>query len=191
VTSRPIEELWEEMRDKRLHPTWKDRLADIFYWPFYRLVKYHNPFRYCREVKWFLQRGKRGWADCDVWGLDDYLAGWLPDALKQLSEDTHGYPASLCDEENDPSGDAGFAEWREILAQIAEGFRAHKRMGCGLYEEQLGPYPLYRPEGVSKEAWQSVRDTRFEKSQELAKRDEVVFQRGMALFTAHWSSLWD
>jgi len=29
--------------------------------------------RIFKEIKWFWQRGKRGWADCDVWGFQDYL----------------------------------------------------------------------------------------------------------------------
>src|SRR6266852_1897293 len=28
-----------------------------------------------KGLKWFWQRGRRGWADCDTWSFDNYLAG--------------------------------------------------------------------------------------------------------------------
>jgi hypothetical protein len=188
---KSFDDVLEEMEQSRLHPTWLDRWNQAIYYPLYRAWKDYNPAQLYREARWFLQRGRRGWADCDTWSLDDYLAGWLPDALKHLAEHTHGYPSAFYDEENDPEGDAGFAEWKSVLGQMAEGFRAHTRKMDGLYEEQLGPYPLHRPASISKEAWRLLKDARFEQAQELTKQDELVFQRGMALFVEHLGSLWD
>lgn len=33
-----------------------------------------------RKIVWFFQRGKRGWADCDWWSLDDYISQVMIDA---------------------------------------------------------------------------------------------------------------
>jgi hypothetical protein len=197
--TRRIDELWEEAREKRLHPSWQHRFANIFYYPLYRLVKYHNPAQLCREVKWFLQRGKKGWSDRDIWSLDNYLSGWLPDALRRLKETKHGIPSGMfeaedCDADGNPSEagmERGEARWDAIMDKMIAGFEADKRRQSGLYEEQLGPYPLYRPEGVSREDWEIAKAARFEQSQELARLDEEVFKQGMALFSLHWQSLWD
>lgn len=67
-----------------------------------------------RRVKWFIQRGRRGYADCDLWSLDSYLARMLPQALRQLRDTSHGYPQDLT-----------FEEWDMILTQMAEGFEEH------------------------------------------------------------------
>src|SRR5258708_21045784 len=47
------------------------------------------------QAKWFIQRGWRGYADCDVWGLDSYLAGWMPEALERLQKNKLGYPIGM------------------------------------------------------------------------------------------------
>ncbi len=54
-----------------------------------------HPWEICEEfyseIKYFLQRGWRGYADCDVWGFDLYLTELMADGLKILSEGI-GYP---------------------------------------------------------------------------------------------------
>ena len=64
-------------------------------------------------------------------------------------------------------------------------------MSDGLYEKELGEYPLRRPEGVTKEDWEKVRDDRMKASRLLEARDEAIFQEGMKLFVEHYRSLWD
>ena len=57
----------------------------------------HVIIRQCYlHVKWFIQRGWRGYADCDVWSIDWYLCGWLPGALRQLANNVHGVPGDMC-----------------------------------------------------------------------------------------------
>lgn len=65
------------------------------------LAFHHNPYRrwcwswwkhwvdvrqICREVKWVWQRARYGYAECDLFSLDAYLASWLPSALRELNE---------------------------------------------------------------------------------------------------------
>lgn len=45
------------------------------------------PYDLYRELKAFYKRGMYGWADCDTWSLDVYLASWLPDALESYKDD--------------------------------------------------------------------------------------------------------
>lgn len=66
-----------------------------------------------KEIKYFYQRGKRGYSDRDLWSLDCYLSSWLPDALYDLSMRVHGHPADI----------KTYDEWTQILRKMARGFQ--------------------------------------------------------------------
>lgn len=51
-----------------------------------------------RHIKWFCQRGYRGYADCDVWSLDWYLCSWMPAALDELVANKTGHPCGMTPE---------------------------------------------------------------------------------------------
>jgi len=154
-----------------------------------------------RKIKWFIQRGRRGWADCDTWSMDYYLDGWMPSALRHLKKHKHGVPNEVFPtgkqyvrKDGNPNKAAwkvASRRWDRILNQIIEGFEASARVKHGLYEKELGPYPGRRPKDKTKEEWRAVRDERFVKSQKLAKRDTKIFKKGMLLFVEHYWSLWD
>src|ERR1700739_4230613 len=162
-----------------------------------------SPFRIYRELRWFIQRGRRGWADCDTWSLDNYIDGWMPDALRYLKEHKHGTPGSMftaedCIAEGDWQGNPSeeghvraAARWDAIMDKMIAAFEAHRKQDHGIYEEELGTSPLSRPAGVSAEAWATNKDDRFERSKLLDKHYEEVWQEGAALFIKHYSSLWD
>jgi len=81
----------------------------------------YQPHRYFialyDHVEAFIQRGYRGYADRDIWGLDYYLAGWMPAALEQLRRTKHGTPLGMT-----PKG------WDTRLTIIVDGFKAAKAM---------------------------------------------------------------
>lgn len=64
----------------------------------------------CRGIKSFYQRGKRGYADCDVWNLDMYLVKVMSGAINRLAETTHSYP----------NGYEEYEDWIKDLKDIAE-----------------------------------------------------------------------
>lgn len=70
-----------------------------------------------REIKWFFQRGKRGYSDCDAWGLYSYLLDWLPKAIRNMRDCKNGYPMGLT-----------FKKWQKILTKMAKGFDSGKRL---------------------------------------------------------------
>ena len=96
----------------------KNRELSLFhniYWAvrrFFRDIPYN-----IRKVKWFWQRGKRGYADCDVWSMGDYLADIIPSMLRQLKEINCGYPGNLTEE-----------KWDKLLDEMIIGFSAAKRV---------------------------------------------------------------
>ena len=45
-----------------------------------------------QDIKWFCQRGYRGYADCDAWAVDDYLSRLIPEMLTKLNALHYGVP---------------------------------------------------------------------------------------------------
>ena len=179
----------------------RSRLVDAYYavWRFFHNSPWGNPRQAYREIKWFIQRGRRGWADCDTWSLDSYLSGWLPGALLHLKKYKHGVPCSViepsdCDEHGNTS-DEGIeraeARWNAIMDKMIEAFEADNRIHDGLYEEELGEYPMNRPAGVSADAWEKVKDDRFKAFRALEERDRKIFEEGMAIFITYYGNLLD
>ena len=83
------------------------------------------------------------------------------------------------------------ARWDAIMDKMIAAFEASERMSDGIYEAELGDYPMGRPSGVSIEAWEAVKKSRFAAIRLLTERDQKIFEEGMALFVKHYHSLWD
>ena len=67
------------------------------------------PYNLYREIKSFYHRGMYGYAENDLWNLDDYLADWLSSALKELKDKS--------------------VHWDKInLNLIIRGFEAYKEL---------------------------------------------------------------
>lgn len=83
-----------------------------------------------RQVRRFVQRGRRGWADEDVWNLNLHLAGVIAGSVEALRTTGHCHPHELTEE-----------EWDDILQRIALGFRAfaviYEDRAPELHEERL------------------------------------------------------
>lgn len=88
------------------------------------------------EVKWFIQRGRRGYSDRDSWNLGYYLAQWMPEAVRSLKAG-HGVPARFVDVDEPTEMDMVRyrAQWDVTLETIAKGFEATR-----LIDEEL-PMP--------------------------------------------------
>jgi hypothetical protein len=79
-------------------PEWTTRYSPPF--GDYNYAAYlYQPHKYIialyDEVKWFIQRGRRGYSDRDVWSIDWYITSWMLQALEQLKRDTHGHPIGM------------------------------------------------------------------------------------------------
>ena len=78
-----------------------------------------------KEIKWFIQRGKRGWADCDTWDLFVYNAKIMSESLKYLSQHTTAYPEKY-----------SYKKWRQQLMIASTLFDQ-------IYLEQNTPQKLF------------------------------------------------
>ena len=80
------------------------------------------------NIKWFIQRGKRGWADCDAsWDADAYLATVIPAMIKYLKANGHGLP-TLTEDKTERQAEA---EWNNILDDIIFAWESHKKIAEG------------------------------------------------------------
>lgn len=77
----------------------------------YKIIHF-NPFK---EVKYFFQRGIRGWCDRDLWSIDYYLCYIIPPMLRKYNKIRSGYPHFLTDK-----------QWGKIIKTMADGFEAMK-----------------------------------------------------------------
>ena len=151
------------------------------YWQLIRL-----PGRTKLEIKTFIQRGKRGYGDSDVWGFCDYLTDVILGGLKHLRKNKCGYPATI-----DPkTGTSDYDEkrWEKILDKMIYTFETSKKI--------LDNYPendwLYTP----TDEWEKRKDVRdaFQdgKTMKVMTKEECLYyEEGWKLFTANFFSLWD
>src|SRR5437879_5195919 len=64
-------------------------------------------------VKWWWQRARRGWADCDLLNFDEYLAKLIVGSMTRFKTNHPTYPADMSAE-----------EWAAKLDEIIAGFQA-------------------------------------------------------------------
>lgn len=126
------------------------------------------------EIKYFIQRGRRGYSDRDLWGFCDYLCDIIPPALRKLSNKSFGCPSDFYDSKakNDECH-----KWKKAIEEMAQGFEAAKEisgsMGCK-YEKKIknGAFT-------------------YEYDKKQAKQLTQKYQKGMELFVKYFLNLWD
>ena len=86
---------------------------------FYKL----NPKDRYRDVKWFIQRGRRGWSDRDVWSFDYYIAKVHIGGLTRLRDHHAGVPMDIGADYKDI--DDADKVWCAYIDKMIAGFQAH------------------------------------------------------------------
>lgn len=93
----------------------------------YRII--FNIQEFFREIKYFFQRGRRGYSDRDLWDINEYLATIIPPMMRYLKENGTGCPAELIKNNSRE-------KWEEILEDIARGFDEYSNVDkYGLHSE--------------------------------------------------------
>lgn len=109
-------EEWAEIERK-----WKAKHPILFilrelYYKLYRL--WNNEISMIpRRIKWFFQRGWRGYSDFDVWSFDYYLANIISKGCKQLAKEAHGYPC-----------ESSIDEWNKTLLLLSKEFEEYNKI---------------------------------------------------------------
>jgi len=161
-----LKSLWNWMRNDN---RWWFKYAPPFGW--YNYYGYSTkPWVYFHDlwlqVKWFCQRGARGYADNSVWSVDWYLSSFMGNALRDLSKQVHGVPLIETGRPLDPHDPNDcdtltMEEWKATILYIAETFDlARKIQDYDIPGEEM-PAAMKR------------------------------FKQGMAMFTEYFFNLWD
>jgi hypothetical protein len=151
---------------RKEHPI-ADYFISLFNYFIYRLPTL--PKDIYREIYWFIQRGKRGYSDRDIWGFNTYLSNVIVEGLKQLKEERHGYPLGLTPK-----------KWDKILVQIIEGFELTYK-GVTTLEEY----------NKDEKFFKNTRRKKQFKNYAPTKTEVKKVERAFKLFHNHFCSLWD
>lgn len=177
----------------------------------YRLGHNLNVVNWYRNIKWFIQRGTRGYADKDAWSADSYLCEVIAGLAGHLHEHHVGFPDSMFPEEyqggqkdTTPEMDSlAMAKWCATLTKIREGFEAYLHVQD--WTTYAPPEVWLKPDGtpypkdtssfhemieaLNQSGYQPNWNVEALKVWEDAQMDK--FEEAMQLFTEHFHNLWD
>jgi len=117
-----------------------------------------------KALRRFIQRGRRGYADEDLWDFDSYLSEMMIDALTRF-KDVCSYPGEFALPGRE--SESGREMWSAILDRMIDGFQANLDMN----------------DNFPPDNWTESWDSWYEPMQ---TRWEV----GMKLLTRYFRSLW-
>ena len=148
------------------------------------------------EVKRFYQRGKYGIADCDIWGLDYYLAEVILRGLRKIRKTHMGFPSTFTYDEQGKekaNWDTGSKEWDKVLDKMIYAFQ--------LAQDVLNYYLIYMSyskwdEDYYKKSKKLVKQWNKELDKDMPKRVMTKlmakkYEEGFDLFGKHFLDLWD
>jgi len=125
-------------------------------------------------IKWFIQRGIRGYSDFDTWDLDGYLSKVIKNSVIDLQKNGCGLP-----------NDCNEKEWDEIMNKIIITFHTSELIAEGryiyfsTYEHDYKNYAQFK---------KVLKDTKvFVMSYDDCKR----YEKGWELFKKYFNNLWD
>ena len=129
-----------------------------------------------RRIKWFIQRGKRGWANSDTWGFSYYLTKVISEGVHHLKENIHGMPCDLTE-----------GQWIDILNKITYTFESAERMS----DSEL--YLI--KDKKQREKWQKFlvgHNKKFKSHNRCMTNKEIrEYEEGWKLFKEYFFNLWD
>lgn len=127
-----------------------------------------------KEIKYFYQRGTRGWSDRDAWDIDSFLCDLLPPFLRKL-KGNHGCPSEFYDKD---AINAECHKWNETIEEMAQGFESAAFIqGYGYHKwVESKEKPGHKTLEIDNEALNNA---------------EKKMNRGLELFAKHFLNLWD
>lgn len=167
-------ELW-----KKKHPNLY-RLEQAYYSIRRFFIRIVDFFRY--DIKAFIQRGKRGYANSDVWGFHRYLSEVIAGGIDKLTKEVHGYPCNL----------KNLKEWEVILKKISKTFKTAKEIDDD--NLQYLSATLFN----DKERKNCIRITKelnkkysYYNTRTMTKKENKEYEEGWQLFQQYYFNLWD
>ncbi|MGD2071865.1 MAG: hypothetical protein PVG65_00040 [Candidatus Thorarchaeota archaeon] len=186
-----VQELKKEIKSK---DTWWDKFIlnpkmNWLRWLIYNLPD--TPKDISREIKWFIQRGRRGWSDRDSWSIDWWLAEIMPSILKALKKSKQGTPFS-CFSNPQKTHHSKYEmkvadrRWNKILDNIIYTFETANNIldNHWIYSSTKD---YYTKNAKEYRKCMSHLEFIYIMSYQECKR----FEKGQQLFWKHFFSLWD
>jgi len=165
-----FDELEKERKEfERKHPI-LNKIQDGYYWCYRNL----NIKDYYREVKWFIQRGFRGYSDRDLWNIDVFFRGTILKGLKAFKKkDRSGFPAHLTDD--NIIHEQASVKWEKILDDMIDGldYITTDHIATKVWEE-------FEQKKITREEYNKKTDRLYKEAQEKAM-----------LFIKHLPAIWD
>ena len=142
------------------------------------------------KIRSFFQRGRRGYADEDIWGFDYYLTRIILGGLKQLKNNKCGCPCVLPYDPNvhpnDVDWDANQKAWDEILESMIDTFEIANKILNGDPGWYYTPSAEFTEDGYNKKVKQ------FDKIMHIMTLEEIEqYEKGWNNFRIYFFSLWD
>lgn len=161
--------MFKEADIDKIEPNWLD---EIYYFIRWEII---DPIiEFPKEVKYFIQRGIRGYSDRDLWCLSNYVTSVILSGVKVIAQETTAYPATINTETNKLEFDQ--KRWKEVLNRIVEGFELMRRCLEGT-DLEFGGYlrdDEYGTREEKKERLNSIfKSMRFTTNEEEKKIEEA------------------
>lgn len=121
----PYKEGFDKYPEENL--TFKDWLEENILWRVERWLEIPKDIQ--REIKYFIQRGRRGYSDRDTWSFDHYLARVISGGTRHLAKHLSGYPSSPFSKGKDKFNST--KEWRAVLLKLNKGFKNYDKDDWG------------------------------------------------------------
>lgn len=190
---KDFDQMMEDLKIKGVWENiyWTIRRYWIWFWDIPRDVH--------RAIKRFYQRGRRGWADEDVWCIASYLIKVVPGMLKRLRKIKHGIPmAAFAEEGKGEYGnhtDEQFKEaekvWDEIMGKMIKTFEmAYNILDNDWFYQKSENWSQEEADKFD-DIWKKPRWKYKPVPRSMTKKECQEYEEGWRLFQEHFYSLWD
>jgi len=154
----------------------KEKLMKIFnVYTWTKIIDW--PMDFYRDVKWFIQRGRRGYSDRDRWDIDFYLTSIIVPMVKNLKENHSSVPTWT----KEKSEEEAEKEWNDILDDIIFAWETNNKI---LETDWI--YVTKNNRKRLENAFKNRKDMHV-----MTKEECERYRKGMRLFTKHLNGLWD
>lgn len=146
-------------------------------WIFYRIVDF---IKYIpKNIKWFIQRGIRGYSDQDIWGMDYWFIETIIPMLKQLKNTKHGYPCNMTEE-----------QWEKELDNMIYYFEEIDENKCSEKNEFEEDFQKTIWENYDKNK-DEIREKWIQREYEISDYRTHMKDKAFKLFSKYFWNLWD
>jgi len=102
--------------------------------------------KFLRPIKWFIQRGRRGYSDRDLWNLDSTIKLFLRNTIRDFQKLGNSYPSDF----------KSYEDWQKVLKEMENLFtEATKDVGFITDEKGAWDQKLYAKQSGRKKEMQN------------------------------------